>query len=189
MWLLRKLNKMENNFKKTAWAEAKINKDFICITTFSGYGICQMDPLGKENYSPPEVDDLTLGNMVLDALKHSRFVLPEPDHRKGIWVHPDATYDADLYDYKKAEDRYSDWVKSVMKSYGYKTKRAMFNKMKNCSISLAGGVLKITPYRHIKLEMWEGREKDGIEDVIIPGDSTPEEIGAALRLAFSQCID
>lgn len=179
---------MDFNFKKTACADAMMNNEFIYISTFSGYSMFQKDPKGKEHYVNADVCDVTLGNLVLDALIHSRFVLPNPDHREGVWVHPDVTYDPDLDDYSQAADRYECWVIKVMKTYGYKTRRAMFKKMKNCSISLSDGVIKIEPSRHQKLEEWGRRISDGIEEVIIPGGSTPEEIGTALRLAFSRCI-
>jgi hypothetical protein len=41
---------------------------------------------------------------------------------------------------------------------------------------------------HKQLEAW-GREKDdGIEEIFIAVASSPEEIGAVLRLGFSRCL-
>jgi len=92
----------------------------------------------------------------------------------------------DPYDYKKTAERYAEWTKDLMARYGYKTKRALFKNMKNCSIAKMSGVITIKPSHHEKLERWTS-EKDEFEDVVIPAESTPAEIGAALRLAFSRC--
>ncbi len=40
--------------------------------------------------------------------------------------------------------------------YGYKTKKALFKDMKHCTIHCVNGVIKISPYRHEKLEAWGG---------------------------------
>jgi hypothetical protein len=64
-----------NDVVKTAWADAKINKDFISVKTFSGYRSSQADPQGVEHFFSPDVADKELGFAVLDALAHSRFVL------------------------------------------------------------------------------------------------------------------
>lgn len=85
------------------------------------------------------------------------------------------------------QEQYARWVQDLMRRYGYKTKRALFKSMMNCGIEQLNNMITITPMRHIKLEMWEGLSADGIENVVIPSTSTPAEIGAALRLAFSRC--
>ena len=100
-----------NDVVRTAWADAGINKEFIYVKTYSGYRSSRADPQGVEYCISPEVSDQVLGDAVLDALAHSRFVLPEP--RKDVWVHPEATFDADLYDYDLTNQRYDHWVGSL----------------------------------------------------------------------------
>ncbi|WP_275973361.1 contact-dependent growth inhibition system immunity protein, partial [Stutzerimonas marianensis] len=80
---------------------------------------------------------VSLGVVVLDALAHSRFVLPEP--RKGVWIHPEATFDMNLYDYDLTSQRYDQWVRITLERYSYKNKRALFKDMKKCSIESKGG--------------------------------------------------
>ena len=172
-------------YKRQAWADAGINKEFIYVKTYSGYRSSRADPQGVEYCISPEVSDQVLGDAVLDALAHSRFVLPEP--RKDVWVHPEATFDADLYDYDLTNQRYDHWVGSTLARYGYKTKRALFKDMKKCSIESRRGQITIRPSHHEKLESWTGKGISESDYVVIPADSSPSDVGAALRLAFSRC--
>ncbi|MFK8258175.1 contact-dependent growth inhibition system immunity protein [Erwinia sp. AnSW2-5] len=99
-----------NNKVKAQWAMAKTNKDFICIYSESGYGSTRLDPKGVQHLMSHNASDSELGAMLLDALAHSRFVLPPPDNR-DIWVHPEVTYDAELYDFDRSNERYKPFPK------------------------------------------------------------------------------
>ncbi|MFK8258178.1 contact-dependent growth inhibition system immunity protein [Erwinia sp. AnSW2-5] len=136
-----------NNKTKAQWATAKKNKDFICIDTESGYGITHLDPKGVQHLTSHNVSDSELGEMLLDALAHSRFVLPPRDNR-DIWVHPEVTYDAELYDFDRSNERYNQWISDLMLSQGYKTKRTLFKGMKSCGIQCCEGVITIRPSFH-----------------------------------------
>lgn len=171
---------------KTAWADAKFNTDFICIETYSGYRSSHADPQGVQHLVRPDASDLELGAALLDALEHSRFVLPEP--RKDVWIHPEATFDMRLYDYDLNNQRYAEWVCKLMRIYGYKTRRALFKDMKSCSVESRREVITIRPSCHEKLEVWSGKGIASSEHVTIPSKSTSSDVGAALRLAFSRCI-
>ncbi len=171
---------------KSAWASASLNEKFLCIETYSGYGGgTNADPKGRRILLTPDATDEEVGCALLDALAVSRFVLPEP--RTDVWVHPEADFDKDLSDYKQVALRDAERTQNLMARYGYKTKRALFKDMKNCSIKSAEGTMAISPTHHEKLEAWGRTKDDGIEDVVIPADSSPAGIGAALRLAFSRC--
>lgn len=168
---------------KTAWADVGINNELIYVKTYSGYRSSRADPKGVEHFTSPDIGDPELGAALLDALAHSRFVLPEP--RQGVWTHPDATFDMDLYDYNLTNQRYGQWVLRVVDSYGYKTKRALFKEMKKCSIESKNDEITIRPSHHEKLEVWDGISAD--DYVVISSDSSPSNVGAALRLALSRC--
>ncbi|WP_338052467.1 contact-dependent growth inhibition system immunity protein [Stutzerimonas marianensis] len=43
------------------------------------------------------------------------------------------------------------------------------------------------PSHHEKLEAWSGKGLSESDYVIIPSGSSPSDVGAALRLAFSRC--
>lgn len=174
-----------NDIVKTSWADAGANKDFIYIKTHSGYRSSRADPLGVEHYTSLEITDQNLGALVLDALAHSRFVLPEP--RKDVWVHPEATFDMDLYDHNLTNQRYDQWVNSTLERYGYKAKRVLFKDMKKCNIESKMGQIIIRPSFHEKLELWSSKGLSESDNIIIPSGSSPSDVGAALRLAFSRC--
>lgn len=175
-----------NEIVKSAWTSAVCNDKFVCVQTYSGYGGgTNADLKGKLNFLAPNASDEEFGKALLDALAHSRFVLPEP--RTDAWIHPDVEFDLELTDYKLVASRYATWIGTLMERYGYKTKRALFKDMRKCSIDMKCGVITISPSHHEKPEAWGRTKGDGIEDVVIPAESTPAEIGAALRLAFSRC--
>ncbi len=145
------------------------------------------DHKGKRNFVALDAVDAMVGEAVLDALTQSRWVLPV---RKIDSKYPDdVEFDLDLYDYKQSAERYEIWIKMLMERYGYKTKRALFKDLQNCQISVKDGIMKIVPLRHTKLEQWEGLGSNNAGAVEIPTDSTTEEIGAALRLAFARCTE
>ncbi|XBS70886.1 contact-dependent growth inhibition system immunity protein [Acerihabitans sp. KWT182] len=175
-----------NDLIKGSWAGAIINEKFICIKTYSGYRSRHSDPDGVQHITKIDADGAELGNFILDSLSHSRFILPKP--RPDVWIHPEATFDAAFYDKDQMEKNYADWKEMIMSMFNYKTEQALFKQMLSCGIERKGGEITITPSHHVKLDHWNG---DGITDednVVIPDDSTPIEIGSALRLAFSRCI-
>ena len=176
---------MMNNVVRAAWANAVINKEFICIRTCSGYRSCRVDPKGVMHLLAPDASDQVLGEAVLDALSQSRFVLGAP--RTDVWIHPEATFDKELYNLEATMQRYKDWISQMMTRYGYKTKRALFKEMKNCNIVSEEGQMTLRPTHHEKLEAWSGTGLGGSDRVVIPANSPSKEVGAALRLAFSRC--
>lgn len=170
---------------KTAWAEAGINEKFVFVRTYSGYRSSRADPQGVECYAGLDVTDFDLGVAVLNALAHSRFVLAQP--RTGVWMHPDVTFDEELYNLDATMERYKSWVGSLQEKYGYKTKRALFKCMKSCAIACKEGQITIRPRHHEKLELWTGKGIAESDFFSISTDSDPSVIGATLRLAFNRC--
>jgi CDI immunity protein len=169
------------------YASIKSNNDFIDIYTRSGYsGGLNADYQSKEHLLPLDVSDAELGAALRDALAHSRFVLGSP--RTDVWVHPDVEYDMELCDLNKGVQRYKDWIARLMAAYGYKTKRALFKDMKNCSVDLREGMISISPFFHEKLEAWSGEGITKEDDVHIPEICSDAELGAAIRLALSRCL-
>lgn len=156
-----------------AHAEAYKNRKFMSITTYSGYSSFSADPQGKEYRLLANADDRTMGNVVLDTLKYSRILSPKEDF--------------ELFSNQKTEERYQRWIAELMAEYGYKSRRALFKEMHSCKIKKLGGNIIISPRWHEKLEMWSISASKGPFPIIIPDSSSPEEIGAALRLAFSRC--
>jgi hypothetical protein len=165
---------MSNEAKKARWACVVANAKLICVDTYSGYRSCSRDPNGKHHVLRPDVVDEDLGTALLDAIKHSRFLTPQE--------HPE------FYDWKSTgQQQYEAWVKSLMESHGYRTRRELFGAMKSCGVKCQDAVVTIRPSHHRILEAWSG---DGITEqdwVNVSESSSPEAIGAALRLALSRC--
>lgn len=165
---------MKFNSDQNYWVYCKANDKFIILQTYSGYGRYTIDHLCTPFIFNHEIDNETLGINVLQALSNSRtFIYGSPE-------------DEDFFDLEKGRQRYDDWVAGLCEKLGYKTKRALFKKMKSCSIWLNNGRIKMSPSRQVKLEAWDGI--NGVEDVVLSLDNSPEEIGAGLRLALSRCL-
>ena len=162
------------DFTKQEWfyAEAYENQDFINISTFSYCGIRTRDPDGENLLLSKNASNEELGQAALLALSKSRKI--------------EQSEIATFFDRDNVNQRYNNWVANLMDKYGYKTKRALFKKMMQCSIEIRDGVLTISPSIHEKLEGWGGGLPKS-DDVVLPINSSPEEIGAGLRLAFSRC--
>lgn len=165
---------MEFNKDQDYWASCYHKTEFLLIETQSGLGMVAADPLFPSHLLPTDVDDHCLGETILQALSDSR-TLNALDERVAF------------FDLERGKEQYAAWKAMLMEKYGYKTKKALFKDMKNCGIHLINGVIKISPTRHEKLEAWGRTKGDGIEDVILPVDSSPAEIGAGLRLALNRC--
>lgn len=165
---------MDFNKDQDYWSSCYYTNEFLLIETQSGLGMVAADPLFPAHLLQPDASEQDIGETILKALSDSR-TLNVLEER------------VDFFDLEKGKNQYAAWVAMLMEKYGYKTKKALFKDMKNCGIHLTNDVIKISPTRHEKLEAWGRTKGDGIEDVILPVDSSPAEIGAGLRLALSRC--
>ncbi|MDA8428445.1 MAG: contact-dependent growth inhibition system immunity protein [Geobacteraceae bacterium] len=171
-----KEKKQIQTIKEPIWknsAGISATNEFINIYTYSGYRLLRADPTCEEHFLPIDAANELLGSIVMEALSKSRFLSLE---------------DARALD-EHEKNRNEDWDKNVMERYAYKSKGALYKNMKYCSISSFDGLLTIYPTRHEKLQSWGVDKRDGIENVIIPVNSSMAEIGDAIRLAFSRCIE
>lgn len=153
-------------------ASAKANDDFIDLRTLSGYRLALLDPAGKHYHFAPDVGDVELGNAVIDVLDASRFL--EHGEATALRANVEKTYEA--------------WVAATISRHRYKNRHGMFRSMRSCSIERGGGIIRIIPSCHEKLEGWSG---DGIspdDHIIASCGQTAGEIGASLRLAFERCL-
>jgi hypothetical protein len=157
-------------------ANARQNQDFAWVFSDSGRGLVAYDPQGKDVILGLDADDNALGVAVREALASSRFLSPKEAMK--------------CLDYRRRGDEYEERVRSLMGMHGYKGKIAMFKNVKSCGITLSKGTIEFRPSIHKTLDRWVGHMKsDGIDDVLIRADRPSHEIGAALRLAFSRCLE
>ncbi|WP_439854840.1 contact-dependent growth inhibition system immunity protein [Pseudomonas yamanorum] len=157
-----------------SWAYVKFTNDFIFIETYSGYFNCLPDPEGVGIFLSHLSDDSSLGQSILDALAVSRMIDPKES--------------PEFFDFRgRVAIQYNEWIANAMMKFEYKTKRALFKDMKSCSIDAFDGVITIRPSHHEKLEAWSGKGITEKDFVVISTNSSPDEIGVSLRLAFSRC--
>ena len=163
------------DFTKQKWFCATVykNQDFILVVTFSGYSRRTSDPDGIQILLPLDVSDEELGQATLLALSKSRII--------------DVSEIGTFFNIDNVMKRYDAWVADLMAKYNYKTKRALFKNMMRCYVEISDGILTISPSWHEKLEAWSGEGISDDDKVVLSVNSTTEEIGAGLRLAFSRC--
>jgi len=165
---------MKFNKDQNFWANAFVTNEFLSIETYSGLGMTGRDPLFPSRLLLPDVDDKSLGEEVLQALSDSRTLTELVDR-------------VEFFNLEKGKEKHAVWIATLMEKYGYKTKRALFKNMKKCGIHLVKNIITIRPSFHEKLEAWSGNRIDESDYVVLPVDSSPEEIGAGIRLALSRC--
>ena len=156
------------------WASCYSTEKFILIETESGLGRTAVDPLFSPYFLSPEEDDIKIGETVLKALGNSRLLVDQKDR-------------ALVFNLENIEKNYKAWVTNLLNKYGYRSRRALFKDMKNCSIQATDGMLTISPMHHETLEGWDGTNLGGVDDVNLSLHSSPSEIGAGLKLALSRC--
>ncbi|WP_340614133.1 contact-dependent growth inhibition system immunity protein [Xenorhabdus thailandensis] len=153
-------------------ATISFNEDFYYIETMSGYRLLVADNTTETLYLPKDTTDKELGFFVRQALSKSRLVDPE---------------DNDFFHRDMVSIRYKNWIAEAMKKGGYKTKRALFKKMNKCSVKLLDGNLTISPWSHEKLETWGGKGLPRDCKISLSDRVTDEELGKAIKEAFTLC--
>ena len=147
------------------------HEDFIELRSTLFIGLLIIDLKHGTILLQPDCPDNELGEAVLKAL--AAFKVVPAEERAAVKK------------LSKDEDWYGQWIEERMARFGYKRKGQLFKRLYSCSIRNTEGELIIRPSNHDQLEGWSGLGDS--EEVHIPADSTPEEIGAALRLGFSRC--
>lgn len=165
---------MSNDFFHIPTCSVYRNKKLISVETKSGYRLLLGDFRADELRLLPDVANEKLGEAVIQSLAKSRQVSREED--------------PELWDNQKREARYKAWIQDIMETYGFRTKAAMFKGMVACHVEYLGNDIVMKPTKRVRGDGFEGtlrREKDY---VIIPKDSSHEDIGANLRIALDRCI-
>ncbi|MHA6845547.1 contact-dependent growth inhibition system immunity protein [Ralstonia syzygii] len=159
--------------KPNALASAMFNGDFYEIITMSQGMLSYAEPSVSPCYLPPEVDDASLGKALREALAKSQRV--EVEKFQEIF------HSGIVQKIAKERDAL------VMKSYGYKTKRAMFQKMDSCSVAVFDDQIEVQPLHQKSLDGYAARKDTGPFPLHVPATATDAELGAALREGFKRC--
>jgi hypothetical protein len=80
---------------------------------------------------------------------------------------------------------YSDWVKSIMQKYNYKTETLIYRNMQSCSATLENNNITLSPKKHSSIRGCDGMDKSF--DLVISSNSSPEIIGAAVKYSITRC--
>jgi hypothetical protein len=121
----------------------------------------------------PDASEGEIGHSLRSALNASRiFAADVPE----------------FFDWKRMQEDYDSWIKTMMKRYNLKSKRALFRNLASVGVDVYHGKIVMRPRNHEKLQGWSG---DGIspdDHVILPQDASEAELGAGVALALSRCI-
>lgn len=156
------------------WAEAMKTPEITTVDTWSGYARTVSDSAGAQYDFHADVSDEALGAAVIDCLAQSRF-LDTPELRAELF-HPDAVARS-----------YAAWIERLTRFGGYKSRRALFKEMLNCSIEQEDDMITMRPSHHEKLEGWSADGISEADHVVISASETLSAVGAALREAFRRC--
>ncbi|HEK1039975.1 TPA: CdiI family contact-dependent growth inhibition immunity protein [Proteus mirabilis] len=163
--LLSKKNELE--------ASVYYNGDYYILVTFSGCSIYIMDLKKGYKVLPNDIIDDELGYYTKLALIKSEQIKGNSDKFNQ------------MYNDKKT---YQDWIKKIVKEYGYKNKTALFENMNLCSLSVVGDEIIIRPQNHLRMDHWVG---EGISDsaiITLKANCSDEVLGALIKKAFTRCI-
>jgi len=164
---------MKKMMEHSPRASAYLNEKFMLIITRHGCRGGGYDYNSPMYFFPSDIEDNErLGQAVFTVIKSSRQVSLEEFSKISPLI---------------AEKQYDDFFFNIMEKFGYKTKKALFMKMKSVSIMKLSQDIEFSPSRHIGLQSWLREKGDGIEDIIVPYSAPFYEIGVALLLAFSRC--
>jgi hypothetical protein len=160
---------MKKNDKR---AGVYFNSDFFEIITFSIGMLGYAEPEAPPHYLEPDVDDAVLGATLRVALAASKRVTAEEFQN--------------IFASGVVQELGTERAKAVMKKHGYKTKRAMYKNMDNCSVDVVDEGIKIQPMHHKSLGVYSATA-DGPQPIEIDVSVTDAELGAALREGFKRC--
>lgn len=157
--------------KKTA--SIRVNPEFYCIQTISGYRMLAVDPDAEIFFLETTASHIQIGECVIKAISASRLI-----DLKDI---------PSYFDHEKKTQQYKKWVAYVSEKYGYKSRRELFNNMRSCGAEEFEGLITFKPTFHDKLEGFSGDGISESEYVTIPSESSAEDVGKAVLLALSRC--
>lgn len=160
-------------------AEAWFNGKVLTLGARTGFSVGLM-PGSREIDLPADADDATLGAAVIEVLSYSRELTLRD------WEGQD---EREKSTREERAQQYREWRDSLMSRHGYKTQRALFTNMLHVTVERGSGLLQCSPSNHVKLDAWDGDGLPANSQVVVPADSSAEATGAALRLAFSRCLD
>lgn len=155
----------------TQCADVCRTKRFLSVEPLSGYIRFLCENNSFVIYLSPEANDQELGRALLEALDRSRFIWPDDER--------------EFFDSERNRQCYRNWQQEVMRRYGYKTKRDLYENMDWCRVERSERKITIQPHKRDKPEYFTDFPRE--RDVIISETRDAATAGAALRLALDRC--
>lgn len=149
------------------------SSNFFLMLTMSQGLLGFVEPNADPLYLPPDVDNRLLGISLSEVLSKSRYVSLADFH--------DILESGVLEKCGKERDLHE------IKTYGLKTRRALYRDRACCLVNISGGQIEITSMDRKSFSGYAGT-LNGEEDLIYVSVSASDaEIGAALREGFNRC--
>lgn len=162
---------MNNQTNFTPLVSLLLTDKFFKISAYSGHGMMRADPDVSPIFLNTQCETNQLGIVIINLLLESRFI--------------DA---ADLPLFRKRFEEYQKTANAkIAETYGYRRESDIYTKAASCSIRKKDNNIVIMPWHHVRGDAWEPTHRGEADYVVIPYDSTPEEIGKAVWLALSRC--
>ena len=156
------------------WAKVYMNLDFMNIQTHTKCGLRFADPEGDNLFLKVDACDDVIGEAVLSALEKSQFIVPNTRESERFFANG------------RIRDFYPRWVETCQKTYGYKTKKALYKGMKNVNVENYRSSIILRPWHQEKSSIFGPTKNKEADNVVIAANSSAAEIGKAVRLALSR---
>lgn len=141
------------------------------------FGYAQYVPLPDSKRKICNLSELTtaeLGRNVRENLANSRVL--------------DRSEISAFFDDDRIEKDWHECLNIMIKLFGKKNKAALERSLMQMPTNVDNGVISFRPTKHVRADHYCGLSLDDKELVYVPLSSSDEEIGQALKLAFTRCI-
>ena len=159
--------------KKTLDASVFLNGDFIEFITISRGMMGFADPDVIPKHLPPDSTDEEIGYATRKALSCSKRI------SAGEFQ---ALFKSGIVQKKMKEHE-----ASSIQEHGYKSRRALYVNMKNCTVSQREDRIEVQPMHHNSIDGFSATKQDMSKMLILNVDASDSELGAAVKEGFDRC--
>jgi hypothetical protein len=125
------------------------------------------------HFLAPTAAEHEIGFALLDALSRYKALAPEEIGK--------------FFDLATVEKDYERWVTDLRERFGIKSRKALFQGMKHCSVDADEQTICVRPTKHKKLEAWGGTGMNGEDYGRVGRNASPAEIGRAVLAGLERC--
>ena len=159
--------------KKTLDASVFYNGDFFEFITISRGMMGYADPDVMPKYLPPNSTDEEIGSAMRQALSHSKRISA-------------AEFQA-LFKSGIVQKKMKEHEDSSIKEHGYKSRRALYLNMKNCTVSQHEDRIEVQPMHHNSIDGFSATKQDISKMLNVNVDASDSELGAAIKEGLCRC--